>query len=123
MPKDLKYQPITVKTPDGLSISAQSWGDPDGPEILFIHGLMQSHLSWSRQVESELAREFRMVTYDLRGHGDPGEAAGARALPGRQGLGGGARGRDRRRRQPQASGPGRLVLCRPRHRRLPRGLR
>ena len=31
---------------------------------------MQSHLSWSRQTGSELAREFRMVTYDLRGHGD-----------------------------------------------------
>ncbi|HXP74772.1 MAG TPA: alpha/beta hydrolase [Stellaceae bacterium] len=65
-----KYQPIAVKTPDGLSIAAQGWGNPAGPEILFIHGLMQSHLSWARQVESELAREFRMVTYDLRGHGD-----------------------------------------------------
>jgi non-heme chloroperoxidase len=70
VPAGIRCQPITVKTPDGLSISAQSWGDPEGPEILFIHGLMQSHLSWSRQVESELAREFRMVTYDLRGHGD-----------------------------------------------------
>jgi pimeloyl-ACP methyl ester carboxylesterase len=64
------YQPIAVRTPDGLSISAQGWGNPAGPEILFIHGFMQSHLSWARQTESELAREFRMVTYDFRGHGD-----------------------------------------------------
>ncbi|MGH7124086.1 MAG: alpha/beta fold hydrolase [Stellaceae bacterium] len=70
MPKEIKYQPIAVGTPDGLSISAQGWGNSSGPEILFIHGFMQSHLSWSRQTEGELAREFRMVTYDLRGHGD-----------------------------------------------------
>jgi non-heme chloroperoxidase len=27
-------------------------------------------LSWQRQVESDLAKEFRMITYDLRGHGN-----------------------------------------------------
>jgi non-heme chloroperoxidase len=67
---DLKYKPITVKTPDGLTISAQEWGNPAGPEILFIHGFSQSHLSWMRQVEGDLAKEFRIVTYDLRGHGN-----------------------------------------------------
>jgi non-heme chloroperoxidase len=75
---DLKYKPIMVKTPDGLTISAQEWGNPAGPEILFIHGFSQSHLSWMRQVDSDLAREFRIVTYDLRGHGNsdkPLEAA------------------------------------------------
>jgi non-heme chloroperoxidase len=66
----LKYKPINVKTPDGLTISAQEWGNPAGPEILFIHGFSQSHLSWMRQVDSELAKEFRIVTYDLRGHGN-----------------------------------------------------
>jgi non-heme chloroperoxidase len=74
----LKYKPITVKTPDGLTISAQEWGNPTGPEILFIHGFSQSHLSWMRQVDSDLAKEFRIVTYDLRGHGNsdkPLEAA------------------------------------------------
>ena len=67
---ELKYKPIAVKTPDGLIISAQEWGNPAGAEILFIHGFSQSHLSWIRQVDSELAREFRIVTYDLRGHGN-----------------------------------------------------
>jgi non-heme chloroperoxidase len=66
----LKYKPITVKTPDGLTISAQEWGNPAGPEILFIHGFSQSHLSWMRQVDSDLAKDFRIVTYDLRGHGN-----------------------------------------------------
>jgi pimeloyl-ACP methyl ester carboxylesterase len=66
----LKYKPITVKTSDGLIISAQEWGNPAGPEILFIHGFSQSHLSWMRQFDSDLAKEFRIVTYDLRGHGN-----------------------------------------------------
>src|SRR5437667_6610533 len=68
--QDLKYKPIAVKTPDGLTISAQEWGNPTGPEILFIHGFSQSYLSWMRQVDSDLAKEFRIVTYDLRGHGN-----------------------------------------------------
>jgi non-heme chloroperoxidase len=68
--ESVKYKPITVKTPDGLTISAQEWGNPAGPEILFIHGFSQSHLSWMRQVDSELAKEFRIITYDLRGHGN-----------------------------------------------------
>jgi non-heme chloroperoxidase len=68
--QNLKYKPISVKTPDGLTISAQEWGNPNGPEILFIHGFAQSHMSWMRQVEGDLAKDFRIVTYDLRGHGN-----------------------------------------------------
>src|SRR3979409_2590312 len=41
--QDLKYKPIAVKTPDGLTISAQEWGNPAGAEILFIHGFSQSY--------------------------------------------------------------------------------
>ena len=60
---------FNVQAPDGVLIAAQEWGNPDGPEILFIHGFSQSHLSWSRQFGSELAKSFRMITYDIRGHG------------------------------------------------------
>src|ERR1700730_12552252 len=66
----LTYKPITVKTPDGLTIAAQEWGNPNGPEILFVHGFSQSYLSWMRQTDSDLAKEFHIVTYDLRGHGN-----------------------------------------------------
>jgi pimeloyl-ACP methyl ester carboxylesterase len=68
--QEAKFKSISVKTPDGLTISAQEWGNPSGPEILFIHGFSQSHLSFARQVNSDLAKEFRIVTYDLRGHGN-----------------------------------------------------
>ena len=69
--QEQKFKAVSVKTPDGLTISVQDWGNPNGPEILFIHGFSQSHLSWIKQVtSSDLAREFHMVTYDLRGHGN-----------------------------------------------------
>ncbi|GAA2821037.1 alpha/beta hydrolase [Saccharopolyspora taberi] len=59
---------LTVPTPDGLALAATTHGDPAAPEILFVHGLGQSRLSWQRQVDA-LADRFRIVTFDLRGHG------------------------------------------------------
>jgi non-heme chloroperoxidase len=64
-----QYTPLSVKTPDGLTIRAQVWGNASGPEILFIHGFSQSYLSWIKQTGSDLPKTFRIVTYDLRGHG------------------------------------------------------
>jgi pimeloyl-ACP methyl ester carboxylesterase len=60
---------MRVATPDGVTVSVCEWGNPAGPEILFIPGLAQSVLSFNRQTDSALAREFRLVAYDLRGHG------------------------------------------------------
>jgi pimeloyl-ACP methyl ester carboxylesterase len=68
--QEKKYKPLVIRTPDGVTISAQESGNPSGSEILFIHGFSQSSLSWLRQVESDLAKEFRMITYDMRGHGN-----------------------------------------------------
>ncbi|MEU9558528.1 alpha/beta fold hydrolase [Streptomyces fumanus] len=59
---------LSVRTPDGLTLSATAYGDPAAPEILFVHGLGQSGLSWHRQV-TQLAARFRLVTFDMRGHG------------------------------------------------------
>jgi non-heme chloroperoxidase len=53
----------------GLRLHVREWGKPDGPPILFIHGWSQNHLCWAKQYESALADEFRLVAYDLRGHG------------------------------------------------------
>jgi non-heme chloroperoxidase len=59
----------TVRGGGGLALHVREWGRPDGPPILLIHGWSQSHLCWARQYESALAEEFRLVAYDLRGHG------------------------------------------------------
>jgi non-heme chloroperoxidase len=58
-----------VRGGGGLRLHVREWGKSDGPPILFIHGWSQNHLCWARQYESALADEFRLVAYDLRGHG------------------------------------------------------
>ncbi|ROM85034.1 alpha/beta hydrolase [Pseudomonas brassicacearum] len=65
-------QPYTVTAPDGVSIAVQEAGDPNGSPILFIHGLLGSHLSWEKQVNSPELQRYRLITYDLRGHGGSG---------------------------------------------------
>jgi non-heme chloroperoxidase len=52
-----------------LRLHVRESGRSDGVPLLFIHGLSQTHLCWSRQYESALADDFRLVAYDLRGHG------------------------------------------------------
>jgi non-heme chloroperoxidase len=59
----------TVAGGGGLTLHVREWGKPDGPTILFVHGWSQNHLCWAKQYESALADEFRLVAYDLRGHG------------------------------------------------------
>lgn len=54
-------------------LSVQETGNPNGRAILFVHGYSQSHLSWTHQIASELADDFRLVTMDLRGHGNSGK--------------------------------------------------
>jgi pimeloyl-ACP methyl ester carboxylesterase len=59
----------SVKGGGDLRLHVREWGNLDGPPIVFIHGWSQNHLCWARQNESALRDEFRLVAYDLRGHG------------------------------------------------------
>ncbi len=59
----------SVQGGGGLRLHVREWGKADGPAILFIHGWSQNHLCWVKQYESALADEFRLVAFDLRGHG------------------------------------------------------
>jgi non-heme chloroperoxidase len=53
----------------GLKLHVREWGPDHAPPILLLHGWSQHHLCWSKQYESDLAHEFRIVAPDLRGHG------------------------------------------------------
>jgi non-heme chloroperoxidase len=44
-------------------------GNPQGRPILFIHGFSQCWIAWSRQLNSDLANDHRLIAMDLRGHG------------------------------------------------------
>jgi pimeloyl-ACP methyl ester carboxylesterase len=59
----------SVRGGGGVTLRAREWGNPEGPGILFIHGWSQCDLCWSSQVVGELAEQFRLVTFDNRGHG------------------------------------------------------
>lgn len=67
---------ITVRQIEGaggVPLNVAEAGDAGNPGILFIHGNGQSYLSWHEQLTSDLAEDFHLVAYDLRGHGNSGK--------------------------------------------------
>ena len=58
-----------VRGGGGLRLHVREWGFAQGPPIVFVHGWSQSQLCWSRQIAGPLAADFRLITFDLRGHG------------------------------------------------------
>lgn len=76
----VRYRACEALTPDGVTVAVQDWsadGAPRKAELLLLHGFSQAHGSWLHQVASPLAGEYRLVTYDLRGHGESGKPAEA----------------------------------------------
>ncbi|MCS4229368.1 pimeloyl-ACP methyl ester carboxylesterase [Stenotrophomonas maltophilia] len=59
----------TVESLDGVNIAVQEAGNPQGQAIIFVHGLLGSHLSWEKQLDSPELQRYRLITFDLRGHG------------------------------------------------------
>lgn len=69
----------TVESTDGVEIAVQESGNPDGRPIVFIHGLLGSRLNWEEQTSSPELQQYRMITYDLRGHGQSDQPDDAEA--------------------------------------------
>ena len=53
----------------GTHLNVVESGNPKGCPILYIHGVSQCWLQWSRQINSDLAEDHRLVAMDMRGHG------------------------------------------------------
>jgi non-heme chloroperoxidase len=53
----------------GVQLHLVEAGNPRGRPIVFIHGASQCWLQWSRQMNSSLAEDHRLVALDIRGHG------------------------------------------------------
>lgn len=64
-----------ARSADGIQLTGEAVGNPASPEILFIHGLRQSRLSWDKQFGDPALSGFRLVRFDLRGHGDSDKPA------------------------------------------------
>ncbi|MFT3691914.1 MAG: alpha/beta hydrolase [Kofleriaceae bacterium] len=63
-----------MSTKPDLAVSTA--GPANGRPIVFIHGIAQSRRVFDRLLDSSLADRYRMIAFDLRGHGDS-TAAGA----------------------------------------------
>ena len=53
----------------GVQLHVVETGNPNGRPIVFIHGISQCSLQWSRQMNSTLADNHRLVAMDMRRHG------------------------------------------------------
>jgi len=65
-------RPQFVEVGDGVALATYSWGDPDAPVVVVVHGFASStadtwvHTGWVRMLERE---GFRILGIDQRGHG------------------------------------------------------
>ncbi len=60
----------TVKGGGGVKLRVREWGSESGRPILLIHGWSQNLRCWQMQYESAALKDFRLVAFDLRGHGE-----------------------------------------------------
>jgi pimeloyl-ACP methyl ester carboxylesterase len=60
---------MTVRELNGFEIAFDVFGD--GPAVLFTHGYQASRRMWEPQ-RPALEPSYRMITWDLRGHGESG---------------------------------------------------
>jgi pimeloyl-ACP methyl ester carboxylesterase len=66
----------TIRLPgDGLSLAADSYGDPENPPVLFFHGGGQSRRSWRGAARRVAEAGYHGLAIDLRGHGESDWAA------------------------------------------------
>jgi pimeloyl-ACP methyl ester carboxylesterase len=59
----------TIVGGGGVRLHVREWGPPDAPPVVLIHGISQDHQCWVRQYDGPLADDFRLIAFDLRGHG------------------------------------------------------
>jgi len=54
---------------NNLSVSYSDEGPVEAPVVIFIHGFPLNKSMWDSQLEA-LKEEYRVIAYDVRGHGD-----------------------------------------------------
>lgn len=56
-----------------VRLHLHEWGDPAAPVLVCVHGVTAHGARFRRLAEERLARRFRVVAPDLRGHGRSGD--------------------------------------------------
>ncbi len=55
---------------NGVTLAADVGGSVDQPAVILMHGGGQTRRSWGSAAEALIARAYRVVSLDLRGHGE-----------------------------------------------------
>jgi pimeloyl-ACP methyl ester carboxylesterase len=71
----LEGRPLTVTSSDGTELHVEVFGVEERPTVVLVHGWTEALRYWAYLIR-ELSDQFRIVAYDLRGHGHSGRAAG-----------------------------------------------
>ena len=62
---------LPLRAPDGTRLHAEIHGPDGASTIVLVHGWLEACRLWHHQIR-DLSRDFRVVAYDQRGHGQSG---------------------------------------------------
>ncbi len=67
-------RPLAVRSADGTMLHAEVFGADDGATLVLAHGWTEMLTYWTYEIGELAGKGFRIVAYDLRGHGhsEPG---------------------------------------------------
>ena len=68
-------RPLRARSVDGTELHVEVFGSEQQPTLVLAHGWTEALQYWAYVIR-ELGDEFRIVAYDLRGHGRSAPAAG-----------------------------------------------
>jgi pimeloyl-ACP methyl ester carboxylesterase len=63
-------RPSSARSADGTMLHIEVFGEEGRPTIVLAHGWTEQLIYWTLVIDHLLLRGFRVVAYDLRGHGD-----------------------------------------------------
>jgi pimeloyl-ACP methyl ester carboxylesterase len=71
----LEGRPLSVTSSDGTELHVELFGAEEAPTLVLAHGWTEALHYWVYVIR-QLSDQFRIVAYDLRGHGASGRAPG-----------------------------------------------
>jgi pimeloyl-ACP methyl ester carboxylesterase len=71
-----KGEVMAVRSSDGTQLHAECFGHPEGQTFVLAHGWTEMLAYWVYVIRDLSERGFRVVAYDLRGHGQSEPAPG-----------------------------------------------
>ncbi|MEU4316955.1 alpha/beta hydrolase [Nocardia sp. NPDC024068] len=68
-PPRVEHEVIETRAADGARLRVHAYGPADAPPVVLVHGWTCSLEYWNPQI-NEFAGRYRIIAFDLRGHGE-----------------------------------------------------